>query len=94
MKAEAISIEREPVSEAPDCKALFTGFMQLGLMGFGGVLPLAHRIIVEDKKWIDEGKFTDLLGVCNLSKESQQHSYRTFFTFTQSEPSIRKCVYY
>ncbi len=66
MKAEAISIEREPVSEAPDCKALFTGFMQLGLMGFGGVLPLAHRIIVEDKKWIDEGKFTDLLGVCQL----------------------------
>ena len=50
MKAEAISIEREPVSEAPDCKALFTGFMQLGLMGFGGVLPLAHRIIVEEKK--------------------------------------------
>lgn len=35
-------------------------------MGFGGVLPLAHRIIVEDKKWIDEGKFTDLLGVCQL----------------------------
>ncbi|MBC9230173.1 chromate transporter [bacterium SPL81] len=66
MKAEAISIEREPVSSTPDCKALFTGFMQLGLMGFGGVLPLAHRIIVEEKKWIDEGKFTDLLGVCQL----------------------------
>lgn len=66
MKAQAISIERETVSTAPDCKALFTGFMQLGLMGFGGVLPLAHRIIVEDKKWIDESKFTDLLGVCQL----------------------------
>ena len=66
MKAQAISIERETVSTAPDCKALFTGFMQLGLMGFGGVLPLAHRIIVEEKKWIGESKFTDLLGVCQL----------------------------
>ena len=56
MKAEAISMEREPVSEAPDCKALFTGFMQLGLMGFGGVLPLAHRIIVEEKKYEEEKK--------------------------------------
>ncbi|MFC3172023.1 chromate transporter [Acinetobacter vivianii] len=66
MKAQALSIQNEPITTAPDCKALFTGFMKLGLMGFGGVLPLAHRIIVEEHKWIDEGKFTDLLGVCQL----------------------------
>ncbi|MGN5763736.1 chromate transporter [Acinetobacter calcoaceticus] len=66
MKAQVLSIEREPLATAPDCKALFTGFMKLGLMGFGGVLPLAHRIIVEEHKWIDAGKFTDLLGVCQL----------------------------
>lgn len=50
----------------PNCKALFLGFMKLGLMGFGGVLPLAHRLIVEDQKWLTSEKFTDLLGVCQI----------------------------
>ena len=43
MKAQAISIENAIQSKQPDCKALFTGFMKLGLIGFGGVLPLAQR---------------------------------------------------
>ncbi|MDH0030627.1 MULTISPECIES: chromate transporter [unclassified Acinetobacter] len=66
MKVQTLSIEREPLANAPDCKALFMGFMKLGLMGFGGVLPLAHRIIVEEHNWLDESQFTDLLGVCQL----------------------------
>ncbi|MCU4414195.1 chromate transporter [Acinetobacter sp. WU_MDCI_Axc73] len=53
-------------SITPDCKALFVGFMRLGLMGFGGVLPLAHRMIVEQQKWLDESQFTNLLGICQL----------------------------
>lgn len=40
--------------------------MKLGLMGFGGVLPLAHRMIVEQQKWLDESQFTNLLGICQL----------------------------
>nr|WKY18132.1 chromate transporter 653 [Acinetobacter haemolyticus] len=40
--------------------------MKLGLMGFGGVLPLAQRVIVEEQKWIDLNKFTDLLGICQI----------------------------
>lgn len=66
MKVQTLSIEREPFANTPDCKALFMGFMKLGLMGFGGVLPLAHRIIVEEHNWLDESQFTDLLGVCQL----------------------------
>lgn len=42
------------------------GFMKLGLMGFGGVLPLAHRMIVDDRKWLTIEEFTHLLGVCQL----------------------------
>ena len=45
---------------------LFTRFMKLGLMGFGGVLPLAHRLIVEEQKWLNSAQFTNLLGICQI----------------------------
>lgn len=64
MNTEAIPMEQS--MNTPNCKALFLGFMKLGLMGFGGVLPLAHRLIVEDQKWLTSEKFTDLLGVCQI----------------------------
>ncbi|CAM4115441.1 chromate transporter [Acinetobacter pragensis] len=50
----------------PTSKELFTGFMKLGLMGFGGVLPLAHRMIAEEQKWLSTEEFTHLLGVCQI----------------------------
>ena len=64
MNTEAILLEQQ--LETPNCKTLFLGFMKLGLMGFGGVLPLAHRLIVEDQKWLSAEQFTDLLGVCQI----------------------------
>ncbi|PVZ82029.1 chromate transporter [Serratia sp. S1B] len=56
----------EQVLNIPTCKALFLGFLKLGLMGFGGVLPLAHRMIVEENHWLSTAQFTDLLGVCQI----------------------------
>lgn len=50
----------------PNNQELFTGFMQLGLIGFGGVLPLAHQIVVEKRKWLSNEDFTNLLGVCQI----------------------------
>lgn len=63
MNTEVLPLEQEI---HPSNKELFTGFMKLGLMGFGGVLPLAHRMIVEDQKWLDTEEFTHLLGVCQI----------------------------
>lgn len=51
---------------SPTLKQLYLGFSQLGLMGFGGVLPLARRMLVEQKQWLNEDQFTDLLGICQL----------------------------
>jgi len=64
MNIEAIPMEQS--MSTPNCKALFLVVMKLGLMGCGGVLPLAHRLIVEDQKWLTSEKFTDLLGVCQI----------------------------
>jgi chromate transporter len=52
--------------EPPTVGALFTGFLGLGLIGFGGVLPLARRMIVEDRRWLTSAEFTELLGLCQF----------------------------
>lgn len=63
MKTQAMIMDNLNI---PSNKALFMGFMKLGLMGFGGVLPLAHRLIVEDQKWLSTEQFTNLLGICQI----------------------------
>jgi chromate transporter len=50
----------------PTTNELFTGFLLLGLIGFGGVLPLARRMVVEDRRWLSADEFTDLLGLCQF----------------------------
>ncbi|WP_424138990.1 chromate transporter [Roseomonas chloroacetimidivorans] len=50
----------------PSCAALFLGFLTLGLTGFGGVLPLARRMIVEERRWLTPESFTELLGLCQF----------------------------
>src|SRR4051794_3994346 len=46
--------------------ALFTGFFSIGVSGFGGVLPFARRLLVEQKRWLDEAEFNDVLGMCQI----------------------------
>ncbi|WP_277187741.1 chromate transporter [Caballeronia sp. BR00000012568055] len=50
----------------PTLVEIFTGFLTLGLIAFGGALPLARREIVERRKWLDADEFTDLLGLCQF----------------------------
>ena len=42
---------------------LFLGFLKVGLSGFGGVLPFARRMLVEDRRWLDEREFTEVLSL-------------------------------
>ena len=51
----------------PDSRwALFTGFFLVGICGFGGVLPWARRMIVEQRRWLSAADFTDLLALCQF----------------------------
>jgi len=45
---------------------LFFAFSQLALSGFGGVLPWAHRTLVERKGWLNEREFVDTLAMGQL----------------------------
>ena len=60
----------------PDALALFSGFTQITMSGFGGVLPFAYRGLVEKRGWLTAQEFAELLGmsqvlpgpsICNLA---------------------------
>jgi len=53
---------QQPV-DAPTKRALFLGFLMIGVQGFGGVLPFAHRILVEQHRWLSEREFTEVLSL-------------------------------
>lgn len=42
------------------------GFLWLGLIGFGGVLPMARSMLVERRRWLNAEQFTELLGLCQF----------------------------
>lgn len=35
-----------------------------GIMGFGGVLPIARRIIVDERRWMTQIEFNELFSLC------------------------------
>lgn len=55
----------DPILETviPTKSQLFLGFFKAGLSGFGGVLPHARRMLVEDRRWLTDRQFTELLGL-------------------------------
>jgi chromate transporter len=50
----------------PTLGQLYRGFFHVGARGFGGVLPWARRMLVEERRWLTAAEFTDLFGLCNF----------------------------
>ncbi|HAT39697.1 chromate transporter [Polynucleobacter necessarius] len=44
----------------------FISFSKIGLSGFGGVLPLARRTLVERDKVLTSEEFSAILGICQI----------------------------
>ena len=55
-----------PATARPSLARLFGEFFSIGMLGFGGVLPLARRMIVERRRWLTAAEFTDLLALCQF----------------------------
>jgi chromate transporter len=57
----------EPSTPAPASSVslaeLFLGFLKVGLSGFGGVMPFARRMLVEERRWLDEREFVEVLSL-------------------------------
>ena len=54
------------IQSRPDIRALFLGFSSVGLSGFGGVLPFARRMLVEERQWLSAEEFNTQLGFCQF----------------------------
>ncbi|MBK8739113.1 MAG: chromate transporter [Betaproteobacteria bacterium] len=52
-----------PAAPAVSTSELFTAFLKVGLSGFGGVLPFARRMLVEQRKWLTELEFNEVLSL-------------------------------
>jgi chromate transporter len=44
-------------------RGLFIGFLQVGISGFGGVLPFARRMLVDKRRWLTELEFNEVLSL-------------------------------
>jgi len=50
----------------PSVIDLLAGFFIVGICGFGGVLPWARRLVVEQRKWLTAPEFNEMLGLCQF----------------------------
>ena len=56
----------DPPASNPTMSDLFAGFFVVGICGFGGVLPWARRMIVDQRKWLTPSEFAEMLGLCQF----------------------------
>ena len=63
-----LQIDNSPASAPPKIGPLqlFLAFSQLALSGFGGVLPWAHRALVERRRWLTQREFVETLALAQL----------------------------
>ena len=47
-------------------RELFIAFTSLALQGFGGVLPVAQRVLVERRRWLTKEQFVEMLSVSQV----------------------------
>ena len=47
----------------PSQRAMFMAFTRLALQGFGGVLPVAQRVLVEQQRWLSREQFVETLSL-------------------------------
>jgi chromate transporter len=61
-----MSLVDSQTQSRPDLRALFFAFSAVGLSGFGGVLPFARRMLVEERQWMSAEQFNAQLGLCQF----------------------------
>lgn len=58
--------EGEPVRRPASLGEVFRVFNRLSMQGFGGVLPIAQRELVERERWLTRDEFLELLVICQV----------------------------
>jgi len=62
-----MTLASEPALAAPaSLRELFFAFNRLALQGFGGVLPVAQRELVERRRWLTKDEFVEMLAISQV----------------------------
>lgn len=60
------TVDARRVEQRVTLTALFFGFLKVSLLGFGGGLVWARRIVVERQGWVDDQEFAEILTLCQF----------------------------
>src|SRR6266481_3121821 len=60
------AVEASIPGERVTLAALFIGFLKVSLLGFGGGLVWARRIVVDQQRWLDGHEFAEILTLCQF----------------------------
>jgi chromate transporter len=55
-----------PAARSPGLAKLFVAFSTASISGFGGVLPFARRMVVEERRWMTAAEFNDAFALCQF----------------------------
>jgi chromate transporter len=64
--SETAASDDAPLAAPASLSELFFAFNRLALQGFGGVLPVAQRELVERHRWLTKHQFVEMLAVSQV----------------------------
>jgi chromate transporter len=76
----------QPAAPAPTLGESFVTFLKIGLLSFGGPagqIALMHKILVDEKRWIDEPRFLSALNFCMLLPGPEAMQLATYIGWRQ-----------
>ena len=65
---EVVSIPSDKLEIRPPTTlgALFLAFLKISMYGFGGPIVWARRILIEERHWLSDSEFADILSFCQF----------------------------
>jgi chromate transporter len=66
MKEQATAAPAEAQAITPGLLELFLAFAKVSLSGFGGVLPWARRMMVEERRWLTAEEFNEAFSLAQF----------------------------
>jgi len=57
--------EAKPLAGVTRAEVL-SSFLKIGLLGFGGVMPWARRVMVDERRWLTDREFAETIGMCQV----------------------------
>lgn len=75
-----------PTPHSPTIPELFLAFATASLSGFGGVLPFARRMIVEERRWLTAEEFNEAFSLAQFVPGPNMLNFSVVFGARHSGP--------